>query len=81
MLQELWAKIRGVDKWPTVQAIVRSVQYYEEPPSRAYEFPGKLADVTFACMDTCQEHQYGCITWKRVQHSMTRKKTILLPFA
>ncbi|MGA9670201.1 MAG: hypothetical protein WBQ94_13395 [Terracidiphilus sp.] len=62
MLKELLFKIRGVDKWTEVSATVRSIQQYEEPPTRAYEFPRKLADVTFAYTDTQSEHQYGCIT-------------------
>jgi hypothetical protein len=62
MLNEFLAKLRGVNKWTDVQATVRSVMQYEEPPERAYEFPTKLADVTFAYTDPLGEHQYGSIT-------------------
>jgi hypothetical protein len=62
MLKEFLAKMHGVNKWTDVQATVRSVMQYEEPSPGAYEFPTKLADVTFAYTDTQGEHQYGCIT-------------------
>jgi hypothetical protein len=62
MLKEFLAKMRGVNKWTEVQANVRSVMKFEEPPPRIYEFPRKLAEVTFAYTDTQGEHQYGCIT-------------------
>jgi hypothetical protein len=63
MLKELWARMRGADRGPEVQATVRSVLRYEEPSARGrYVFSRRLADVTFAYMDTRQEHQYGSIT-------------------
>jgi hypothetical protein len=62
MLKEILAKMRGADKWPEVSATVRSIQQFEEPSRERYEFPRKLADVTFAYTDTQGEHQYGCIT-------------------
>lgn len=62
MLKEFLLKIRGVDKWPEVSATVRSIQQFEEPSPERYEFPRKLADVTFAYTDTQRELQYGCIT-------------------
>ena len=68
MLKELWAKMRGVGTWPEVEATVRTVGQYELPSSQPYEFPRKLAEVTFAYTDTRREHQYGSIT---VEHSST----------
>ncbi|MGB6689035.1 MAG: DUF3592 domain-containing protein [Terracidiphilus sp.] len=62
MLKELWSKRRGAEKWPETQATVRSVMQYEEPPTHRYEYPRKLADVTFAYTDAQQELQYGWIT-------------------
>ena len=62
MLRELWAKLRGVDRWPEVKATVRSVLQYEDPPYRHYDSAIKLADVTFAFTNGLGEHQYGCIT-------------------
>jgi hypothetical protein len=62
MLKEFLAKLHGVNKWTDAKATVRSIMQYEEPSERAYEFPRKLADVTFAYTDTQGEHQYGCIT-------------------
>jgi hypothetical protein len=54
--------MRGVNQWTEVQATVRSVMQFEEPSLSDYEFPRKLADVTFTYTDTQGEHQYGCIT-------------------
>ncbi|MGA2217914.1 MAG: hypothetical protein ABSG51_07500 [Terracidiphilus sp.] len=62
MLKEFLLKMRGVDRWPEVQATVRSVKPFEEPSYERYEFPRKLADVTFAYTDSQGELQYGCIT-------------------
>jgi hypothetical protein len=63
MLRELWARARGVQKsWPETQAIVRSIQRYEEPSDGRYEYDRKLADVTFAYTDLKRQHQYGSIT-------------------
>ena len=62
MLKELFAKMRGVDKWPEARATVRNMVQFEEPSPERYAFPRKLADVTFAYTDTQLELQYGCIT-------------------
>jgi hypothetical protein len=61
MLKELWAKMRGVDKWPEMQATVRRVERYELS-SRYSEEPRKLVDVTFAYTDGHGDLQYGWIT-------------------
>jgi hypothetical protein len=63
MLREFWARIRGArKKWPETQATVRSIEHYEMPSGGRYQFPRKLADVTFAYTDREQQHQYGSIT-------------------
>jgi hypothetical protein len=60
--------MRGIDKWPEVQATVRSIRLYEELPSRRYEFARKLAEVTFAYTDGQRNLQYG---WIVVEDSST----------
>ena len=61
MLSELWARMRGIDKWPEVQATVRAISLYEEPPHTLYECARKLAEVTFAYIDDRHDLQYGSI--------------------
>ena len=63
MLKELLAKMRGTKNWPEVQATVRIVSQFEEPPHRRYEYlPRRMAEVTFAYTDPNGEQQYGSIT-------------------
>jgi hypothetical protein len=65
MLRELWPKVRGMDKWPEVQATVRQIERYEMPVMAGmpyYRPPRSLADLTFAYVDPGGDHQYGSIT-------------------
>lgn len=61
MLKDLLEKIHGGGKWPMVQATVRIVKQYEEPPVGRYELSRRVAEVTFAFTDAQGEHQYGAV--------------------
>ncbi|HUH63888.1 MAG TPA: hypothetical protein VLZ50_12865 [Terracidiphilus sp.] len=61
MLKDLFAKMRGTKNWPEVQATVRIVNQFEEPPEDRYELSRKLAEVT-AYLDPKGEHQCESIT-------------------
>jgi hypothetical protein len=65
MLKELWSKMRGMDKWPEVQATVRNVERYEMPVMASvpyYQPPRSFAELTFDYADPNGDHQYGSIT-------------------
>ena len=69
-----------MDKWPEVQATVRSVEQFEDIPDRYGDSPRKLADVIFAYDDLQQEHQYGSITvdWNSALYDAKENDTFMV---
>lgn len=59
MIEELWLRLRGVDKWPETMATVVSVSRYEKPNGRTTT---PAADVTFFYRDGNNEQQSGFYT-------------------
>jgi hypothetical protein len=60
VIEEIWARLRGVQKWPETTATVSSVDRYEKPAGRYGTY--QAADVTFFYRDANNELQSGFYT-------------------
>jgi hypothetical protein len=60
VIEEIWARLRGVQKWPETTATISSVYRYDKPAGRGGTAPA--ADVTFLYRDGNNELQSGVYT-------------------